>query len=130
MPKKKIEVEYYSFGIYDGWEPDSDQIPQIVKHTTKIPAQLGLEFGYVIDIHGARGQWLDFQIDHPPFKNEKGNIAPSFKGKEYISSAEYRFFVGDTFWEPIQDKVGKWTLSCWIQKQLVAQKTFQIFIAN
>ena len=35
MTKHKIEVTPYSHGIYDGWNPDSKRLPELLKSTIK-----------------------------------------------------------------------------------------------
>lgn len=126
MPRKKIETKFKSYGIYTAWEKDSKELPKILEFTTKIPAKVGIEFGYVINIKSARGKKIDFCIDHPPFKDSLGETAPPFIGIEYIDSNNFNFFLGDTIWLPVEDKTGQWKLTCEIDGKQIAQKTFDI----
>ena len=88
MAKKKIEVNLYSYGEYAKWDRESKSIPKLLDITQTIEAVEGTEFGYVLKIKGAKGHRIDFQIDHPPFKDSEGNIEPSFTGQIIINSNE------------------------------------------
>lgn len=126
MPKKKLEVKIKSYGIYSQFDRESKQLPQIQEFTTKIPAEIGIEFGYILNIKKARGEKLSFLIEHPPFLDSQGEITPPFTGEIYIRSNDFNFFLGDTVWEPAYDKVGPWTLKTFWNDTLIAEKTLQI----
>lgn len=123
MAKKKITWELYSYGIYSRWERTSKALPRLLDITDRIPVQPDIEFGYILKITGAKGKKLDFCIDHPPFNDDKGQLAPPFEGEYYINSNNYDFFLGDTVWEPYEDKEGTWTLSTWMDGKLLAEKS-------
>lgn len=122
MAKKKITWELYSYGEYSRWERSSKKLPKLIKITDRIKIHEDLEFGYVLKIKGAKGKVVDYIIEHPPFKDAKGNIEPSFKGQYFINSNDYEFFLGDTVWEPYDDKVGDWLLLTYLDGQLIAEK--------
>ncbi|TRX65782.1 DUF3859 domain-containing protein [Carboxylicivirga sp. M1479] len=122
MAKKKITWELYSYGEYSRWERSSKKLPKLIKITDRIKIHEDLEFGYVLKIKGAKGKVVDYIIEHPPFKDPKGNIEPSFKGQYFINSNDYEFFLGDTVWEPYDDKVGDWLLLTYLDGQLIAEK--------
>jgi hypothetical protein len=126
MAKKKPEVQMHSHGQYDGWDRESRELPNLVRITTEIKAELDVEFGYILRIRNARNSKITFCIDHPPFKNSSGNIAPSFKGELYVKTNDFRFFLGDTIWEPVADKRGAWQLTTWLDGVKVASKTLQL----
>ena len=126
MSKKKIDVKMLHYGQYTKWDRDSKDIPEIVKITTKIPACIGIEFGYVLHILKAKNKQIAFKIDHPPFPDSSGEIAPPFTGEVFIRTNDYHFFLGDTVWEPAEDKVGIWHLTCEIEGELVADKSFEL----
>ena len=130
MAKKKIEVELYTYGLYTEWDRDSKKLPKIKKITTQIPADIGIEFGYILKIKKAKGKKITFCIDHPPFTDNEGNIRPPFTGEYYINSNDYEFFLGDTVWEPLYDKLGEWTLTTWIDGVEIAKKTLHLFDAS
>ncbi|MCU4177364.1 DUF3859 domain-containing protein [Carboxylicivirga sp. N1Y90] len=122
MAKKKISYELYSYGIYSRWERESKQLPKLVEITTQITIKPDIEFGYVIKIKGAKGKKLVYEIDHPLFKDKHGNIEAPFVGEVYVNSNDYEFFLGDTVWEPYEDKAGEWKLSTWMDDELIAYK--------
>lgn len=124
MVKKKIETRMVSYGIYSPFDKKEKQLPKILEFTTKIPARLGVEFGYILEIKKARGRWISFEIEHPPFTDDDGNISPTFTGEEFINANEYRFFLGDTFWPPLEDKTGDWILRTYLDGELLAEKKF------
>ena len=126
MAKKKIEVKIKNYGIYSQWDRESKDLPKIVEFTKKVPAQLNIEFGYILSIKKAKGLKLSFRIEHPPFRDSSGNIAPTFVGEQYVNSNNYNFFLGDTLWEPIEDKVGPWRLQTFIDNAKVADITINI----
>ena len=108
MPKPKFTWKIVSYGIYVNWDRDSKDLPDIVKFSETIPARIGVEFGYILNIKKAKGKKLYFCIEHPPFTDEKGDVMPSFSGELYVRTNDWHFFLGDTIWEPVHDKVGEW----------------------
>jgi len=130
MAKKKISWELYSYGEYSKWERTSKKLPKLLKITTEVPITPDTEFGYLIKIKGAKGKVIEYRIDHPPFKNKTGEIEPAFEGEYFINSNDYEFFLGDTVWEPYNDKQGEWTLSTWMDGQLMAEKTLTLYLAH
>ncbi len=128
MAKRKIEHELYSYGIYSRWERQSKDLPKLLEITDRIPIKDDIEFGYVLKIKGAKGKKIVFRIDHPPFKNPEGKIEPSFKGEYFINSNDYEFFLGDTVWEPYENKAGEWELSTWLDGKLIAKKKLKLYM--
>ncbi len=115
-----------SFGIYERFDNDAKDLPRFQERTAKIPYREDIEFGYVLHITGGKGKKLTFQIDHPPFKNDSGQIAPSFTGEIYINSNDYKFYLGDRVWLPLEDKQGPWRLRTFCEKKTIADKTLTI----
>ena len=126
MANKKFEVEMYSYGEYAEWDRTSKSIPRLLAITSNIEAIEGTEFGYVLRIKKAKGKRIDYQIDHPAFKDESGKVTPSFTGQVIINSNNYEFFLGDCIWAPIDDKMGKWTMTAKIDGEIVAQKSLRL----
>lgn len=122
MAKKKPAVTMHSYGVYDGWDRASKTLPELVKITAEIKAALEVEFGYILRIRNARNSRIFFRIEHPPFKNSTGKLAPPFVGELYVKTNDFRFFLGDTIWAPIEDKRGEWRLSTWLDDEKVAEK--------
>lgn len=130
MGKKNIQVKLESYGIYTKFEKEGNRLPDIKEFTHKIPARLDVEFGYILNIRRARGEILKFRIDHPPFEDKSGRPAPAFEDEIYIDSNDYNFFLGDTLWEPLENKLGEWKLTCWIKGERIAEETFEVVWEN
>ena len=126
MPKKKPEVMMHSYGLYDGWNRESRELPRLVKITKEIEAALDVEFGYILRIRNARNARITFRIEHPPFKGSDGQTAPPFTGELYVKTNDFRFFLGDTVWSPVEDKRGAWRLMTWLDEKKVADETLQL----
>ena len=123
MAKKKPEVEIHSYGLYEGWNRESRELPNLVTITNEIEAALDIEFGYILRIRNARNCRITFRIEHPAFKDSSGKTAPPFEGGVCVKTNDYRFFLGDTIWSPIEDKRGEWRLITWLDDEKVADKT-------
>ncbi|MGL5787379.1 MAG: DUF3859 domain-containing protein [Bacteroidales bacterium] len=127
MAKKKIDIKIKSYGIYSQWDRTSRELPKLRKVTTEIPAELDIEFGYILHIKGAKGTLIEFEIIHPPFIDVKtGEVAPAFVGEHYVNSNDWMFFLGDTIWEPVDDKKGIWDIRTFADGKEVAFKRFMI----
>ena len=123
MAKKRPEVEIHSYGLYGGWNRENKELPNLVAITSEIEAELDIEFGYILRIRNARNCRITFRIEHPPFKDSSGKTAPPFEGELYVKTNDYRFFLGDTVWSPVEDKRGAWRLITWLDHEKVADKT-------
>jgi hypothetical protein len=129
MKKKNnrpIDVKIISYGRYAEWDRESDDIPKFIDLTTEIVAEIGVEFGMLVEIGRAKGRYLDFMIDHPPFTDSEGNIEPPFVGTFRVKHNPFEFFLGDTIWEPVHDKRGDWKLSILLDDEVLATKTIRL----
>lgn len=126
MAKKKIEYKLYSYGEYAKWDRESRTIPKLLNISDVVFAETGTEFGYVLKIKKAKGKQIDYRIDHPDFKDENGKITPPFSGQVIINSNDYEFFLGDSVWDPPEDKMGIWTLTTKIDGELIIKKKLRI----
>jgi hypothetical protein len=117
------KVEIVSYGKYTQWDRSSKKLPELMELTTTVEAEVGVEFGMIVEIFQAKGRFLDFRIDHPPFKDKNGDIEPAFEGTYQIRSNPYAFFLGDTIWEPVDDKRGSWTMTVLMDGHTMASKT-------
>jgi len=122
MARKKSAVTMHSHGVYDGWDRDSKELPTLVKITTEIEAALDVEFGYILRIRNARNSKITFCIEHPPFQDSSGQPAAPFQGELYVKTNDFRFFLGDTVWAPVEDKRGEWRFITWLDGEKVADK--------
>ena len=128
MSKKKVEIIVYSFGLYTNWKSKGKGIPKPIEFTTEIPITSDVEFGFVLRIKNGRGEKITYCTEHPPFKDDSGKIMPPFTGDEHISENDYYIFLGDTVWDPIDTKAGKWKITAYHNGKIVASKTFNLFI--
>ena len=116
----------HSHGLYDGWDRDSKELPNLVKITDEIETRIDIEFGYILRVRNARNSKITFRIEHPPFQDDSGSIAPPFDGELYVKTNDFRFFLGDTIWPPAEDKKGAWRLITWLDGVSVADKTLML----
>lgn len=126
MARKKPQIKIDSWGIYTPLDPDSKELPRLLKMTHEIPCELGIEFGYIVNIKKARNRKLQYCIEHPKIPDEQGRPLPPFDGEVYIRQNDWDFFIGDTVWEPLENKVGPWRITLAIDGELIADRTFQL----
>ena len=125
--KGKPKIKMRSYGIYTKWDSESKALPRITEFTDRIPAEIDIEFGFIVKITGAKNQELDYCIDHPGILDAEGNRRAPFTGSVYVKTNDWDFFLGDTVWHPIADKLGNWRLTLELGGELIADKTFDIF---
>lgn len=128
MAKRKPEIRMRSFGIYSHWDAEAKELPQIEQFTTDVPAAIDIEFGFIVNIKGAKNAELDYCIDHPGIRDAEGNRRAPFDGTVYVKTNDWNFFLGDTIWDPIGDKIGTWTLTLDLGGKRIAEKAFNVFI--
>lgn len=126
MAKRRPTFDMYSYGEYEPWDRESKAIPRIRDFKTEIDARIGTEFGYVLRIKNGKGEKLEFRIDHPPFKDENGDVRPPFTGEQFIRTNDFEFYLGDCVWEPLEDKLGKWEITTFYKGEVVARKVFNL----
>jgi len=126
MAKPKISYKIVSYGIYEGWDKNSKDLPKIKKFCETLPAKIGIEFGYVLNIKKAKGKKIYYRIEHPPFPDDNGNEAPPFTGELYVRTNDWFFFLGDTIWEPVENKIGVWRLITSLENENIADKSFSL----
>lgn len=130
VAKHKIKVTVESFGIYGDWQSSTKKMPKILETTTLIPAQIDIEFGLTISVLNAKGNTIKWCIDHPKITDKKGRQMAPFEGDEYIRNNKWSFYLGDTLWAPLEDKVGDWHMYLMIDDELVAEKTFRVTLED
>ncbi|RJX72896.1 DUF3859 domain-containing protein [Vibrio sinensis] len=130
MAKRSPIVEISSYGIYSQWDSKSKHLPKIQEFTTKVPAEVDIEFGFVVNIKKAKGAVIEYCIDHPGITNKKGQLLEAFTGELHINSNDWDFYLGDTIWEPLDDKAGKWRMTLSLDSRVIAEKTFTVFLPD
>ncbi|MFO7869669.1 MAG: DUF3859 domain-containing protein [Bacteroidales bacterium] len=131
-PESKIHagITMLHYGKYQTWNRTSKKLPDIQHISHDIEAHINTEFGYTLLIKGLKGKTISFVIQHPPFKDDNGNISPDFTGEVFINSNSFTFYLGDCVWEPIHDKIGPWRLLSYIEGVCIADKTLYIYQKN
>ena len=127
MAKPKPEISLHSHGIYTRWESDSKELPKITEFTTRIPAVIDIEFGLIVHIKRAKNRQLDYCIYHPGILDSEGNPRDPFDGSVYVKTNDWKFYLGDTIWEPITDKLGDWRMTVELDDRIIAEKTFEVY---
>lgn len=92
-----------------------------------MPAIVGVEFGFIVSIQGAKNKQLAYCIDHPGIRDDQGAVRPPFDGLEYIKKNDWNFYLGDTLWEPLSDKLGPWRMTLELDGKTVADETFEVY---
>lgn len=125
MPKNP-KTRMRTYGIYDKWESNAKELPKIKEIATRIPAHVDIEFGFIVNIVGAKNQELTYCIDHPGIRDTDGQVRAPFDGTVYVKTNDWDFYLGDTIWEPVADKLGSWRMTLELGGQLIAEKTFEL----
>ncbi|WP_416307818.1 DUF3859 domain-containing protein [Neptunicella sp. SCSIO 80796] len=130
MAKYKAQFEILSYGIHTKWDADSKALPKVRQFTTEIPAEIDIEFGFVINIKKAKGKKVRYCIYHPDIPDESGEPMAPFDGEEYVRSNDWDFYLGDTIWAPIDNKLGDWRMTLELDGNIIADKTFEVIPQN
>jgi hypothetical protein len=128
MAKRKPEVLIKSFGIYTQWDAASKELPRITEFTTRVRAELDVEFGFIVNIKGAKNAPLDYCIYHPDIPDADGNTRPPFDGTVFVKTNDWDFYLGDTIWAPVSNKLGSWRMTLELASTLIADKTFELYL--
>lgn len=126
MAKVNITSSIISYGIYEHWDAESKILPKIVEFTTDVPAEIDIEFGLTINIKKGKGSKITFCIYHPNIPDNKGNVMEPFSDDVYIKNNDWDFYLGDTIWAPISNKIGEWRMTIICNSKLIADKTFLV----
>jgi len=127
MARLKPEFRLRTWGIYTPWDSSAKEIPSILEVTTRVPAVVDVEFGFVLNVRKGRTAELDYCIDHPGILDASGQPRPPFTGSVHVKTSDWDFFLGDTIWNPLSDKLGDWHLSVRFEGHVVAEKSFHIY---
>ena len=130
LSKLRTLFEMTSYGIYEKWDEKSKSLPKIKTFTTDIPAKLEIEFGFILKALKSKGKRLDWTIFHPDIPDENGYAMPAFEGVVYVRNNDWEFYLGDTLWAPIHDKIGDWRMVIECDKNIVAHKTFNLSVEH
>ena len=78
------------------------------------------------EMRGGKGKKITYCIYHPNIKDEQGKIRAPFSGDVYIKDNSWHFYLGDTIWEPLHNKLGNWRMTIECDKKIIADKTFSL----
>ncbi len=127
MAKQRPEVSVRTYGLYSKWDSGSKELPSFLESTTRIPAEVDVEFGLVINVTGGKNLQLHYCIDHPGICDAVGKRRPPFEDVVYVKTNDWDFYLGDTIWEPIDDKIGTWRMTLTLEGQVVADQSFEVY---
>ncbi|WP_413284484.1 DUF3859 domain-containing protein [Vibrio sp. MA40-2] len=127
MAKRSAIITMTSYGIYSTWDSKSKQLPKILDFTTEVPAEVDIEFGFILNIKKAKGKKIHFCIYHPGISSDEGEVMAPFSGQEHINNNDWDFYLGDTIWLPIENKLGPWRMVVELEGQVVAEKIFNLY---
>ena len=130
MAKYKPVTKMKTYGIHSQWQIKSKDLPIIQQFTTDIPAEIDIEFGFIVNIKKARGAKIRFCIAHPGILDAEGNVRMPFTGEVHVTNNDWDFYLGDTVWPPIADKCGNWRITIELGSKILADKTFNISTDN
>ncbi|AZG74814.1 DUF3859 domain-containing protein [Shewanella livingstonensis] len=130
MSKLKADVSIIYSGIFSQWDNQSDDLPRLLQATIHVPAVIDTEFGFITRIKKAKNQVLTYCIYHPDITDDDGNVSPPFDGEIFIKENDWRFYLGDCIWAPINNKVGNWRMTLTLNGKLIADKTFKVHLPD
>ena len=84
----------------------------------------------MVRVYNAKNLPLDYSIDHPGIKDTDGQVRPPFTGTVYVKSNDWKFYLGDTIWEPVADKLGPWRMTLQLDGEIVADETFDLYLPD
>ncbi|WP_372762664.1 DUF3859 domain-containing protein [Pseudoalteromonas sp.] len=130
MAKSKAIFTLQSYGIYSTWDSNTKALPQIAQFTTQVQAAIDVEFGLIIHVKKGKGEKLQYCIYHPDIPDQHGEIMPPFSGYVYVKDSDWQFYLGDTIWPPLENKLGDWRMTIAHNGSIIADKTFTLFKAK
>lgn len=128
MAKFKPVVKMQTYGIHSQWQSKAKTLPTVQAFTTQVPAEIDIEFGFIVNIKKARGAKIQYCIDHPGILDASGQRRAAFTGEVHVTNNDWDFYLGDTVWAPIVDKCGAWNMSISMDNKVLAEKTFHVFL--
>lgn len=130
MAKRKPNTRIRSFGIYSTWDSATKELPKILEFTSTVPAEIDIEFGLIVNVKGGKNCELDYCIDHPGIIGADGKCRPPFDGTVFVKTNDWDFYLGDTIWDPIEDKLGPWRMTLQLEGTIIADKVFELVPAQ
>jgi len=126
MAKQKPTYVITTYGVYKNWDERSKLLPEILEFTSKITAKENLEFGFTLNAKKAKGQKLTYTIFHPDIPDEQGQVMAPFIGNVYVDNNNWDFYLGDSIWLPLHNKLGTWRMVIELNGKMIAEKKFDV----
>ncbi len=126
MAKRSVVVDMTSYGIYSTWDSKSKALPKIQEFTTTVDAEIDVEFGYILNIKKAKGEKIRYCIYHRTSPPTKAKYLNRSMAEEYVGNNDWDFYLGDTIWAPVSNKLGKWRMTVELKGNIIADKTFDL----
>ncbi|SET83819.1 DUF3859 domain-containing protein [Thalassotalea agarivorans] len=126
MAKQKPVFTLKTCGIHSSWDETSKNLPKIKAFTHEVPAKIDIEFGYILNVQKGKGIKLDYCIYHPDIPDDNGRVMAPFDGEVYVRNSDWDFYLGDTIWAPIENKIGPWRIVIKWQDRIVADELFNV----
>lgn len=126
MAKNKPQFSIESYGIYQKWNNKGKGLPQIQRVTSIVPAEIDIEFGLILHAKKAKGLQLNWCIEHPDICDTKGRQMQPFQDDVYVRNNDWKFYLGDTIWAPIEDKTGPWRMYVKYNDVIIAEQTLEV----
>ena len=130
MAKQKPIYQITTYGIYDHWDENSKTLPKITQFTTAITAVENIEFGFTLNVKKAKGRKLTYTIYHPDIPDDKGKVMLPFTGDVYVENNNWDFYLGDSLWLPLDNKVGVWHMTIEDMGNIIAEKKFIVSLTE
>jgi hypothetical protein len=128
LSKLKADISIIYSGIFSQWDNSSDELPRLLQATVHVPGLIDTEFGFITRIKKAKNQILTYCIYHPDIPDDDGNIRPPFEGEVFIKENDWRFYLGDCIWAPVNNKLGNWRMTLTLNGKIIADKTFKVYL--
>lgn len=126
MAKSKPLIKVLSCGIYDKWDAHDQSLPKIQEFTQKVVAEIDIEFGFIVNIKKAKGSKIRYCIYHPNIPDDDGSPLAPFDGEIYVKDNDWKFYLGDTIWDPVENKLGMWRMTIELDGKIIAEKNFEV----
>lgn len=130
MARSKPLFHTESYGIYQTWTNKGKGLPKLQRVTAIIPATVDIEFGLTLHAKKAKGLSLNWCIEHPDICDKNGQPMHSFSDDIYVRNNDWKFYLGDTIWAPVEDKTGLWRMYIEYNNAIIAEQTFEVTLED
>ena len=149
-PESSVRAEIIDYGVTretgeqhivpnpdtpDGKQANIYGLPTFVEHTDRVPAKLGVSFGFVFHITGLKDQEsivLRKVVNHPPMRNARGKEEVQYATNVTVPVRhdEVRFGAGYRLDRPEDLKPGVWTFQILYRGHKLVSRSFTVYAAK